>query len=186
MTNPIEHDQQDPQKWRLVLDNDERLEARSATTSADRAVTLSMSPARAMDLGLVLSGYTRMAAIFEEVGQVSGTEENLSRALLATARAAKGTQLVPGSSAKVTDGNRLRAIEVLQGSRSELSHSTLLAVVDSAVRWLDEDMDHNAMDLLSAVDDEVGTAVYFTLIGHPVPPAMIETKAAPGMDKDHQ
>ncbi len=68
-------------------------------------------------------------------------------------------------------GNRLRAMELLQTSRSELSHSTLLAVVDSAVRWLDENMDHQAMDLLSAVDDEVGTAVYFTLIGHPMPVA---------------
>ncbi len=58
-------------------------------------------------------------------------------------------------------------------------------VVDSAVRWLEEDRDYQAMDLLGAVDGEVGTAVYFTLIGHPMPvrPAQDEPT---GMDRDHQ
>ena len=186
VTNTIEHGQQDPQKWQLVLDNSERLEARSAANAEDPAVTVSMTPARAFDLSLVLRGYTRLAAVFEEVSQVSSSEDSLSRALLDAARAARVTTApAAATSTKVTDGNRLRAMELLQGSRSELSHSTLLAVVDSAVRWLDEDMDYNAMDLLSAVDDEVGTAVYFTLIGHAVPSGLVESKAA-GMDKDHQ
>lgn len=183
MSDPIEHEQQDPQKWRLVLDSKERLEARRATSHEDHAVTLSMSPARAADLGDVLRGYTRMAAVFEEVHQVSGTEENLARALHDASAAARGTPPQPGISTKVTDGNRLRAMEILQTSRSELSHSTLLAVVDSAVRWLDEDLEYQAMDLLSAVDDEVGTAMYFTLIGHSEPPKAVPIKAA-GVDKD--
>ena len=185
MTNPIEHDHQEPQKWRLVLDNSERLEARPAADVGDPAVTLSMSPARAADLGDVLDGYTRMAAIFDEVSQVSSTEENLARALRDAAAAAKGAKSGPTTKMKVTDGNRLRALEILQGSRAELSHSALLTIVDSAARWLDEDMDYQAMDLLSAIDDEVGTAVYFTLIGHPMPVVPAETDPN-GVDKDHR
>ena len=121
MTNPIEHGQQDPQIWRLVLDNNERLEARSAASVNDPAVTLSMTPARASDLSLVLSGYSRMAAIFEEVGQVSGTEENLSRALIDAAQAAWGTTAAAAvTSAKVTDGNRLRAADLREARQADL------------------------------------------------------------------
>lgn len=185
MTNPIEHDQQDPIEWRLVLDNRERLKARPATSPEDPAVTLSMSPARAADLADVLDGYTRMAAVFDAVSQVSSTEEDLARALRDMAAAAKVTEPEMATGTKVTDGNRLRALEILQTARAELSHSSLLAIIDSAVRWLDEDMDYQAMDLLSAVDDEVGTAVYFTLIGHPMPVTSAGDEPT-GVDKDRR
>jgi hypothetical protein len=185
VTNSIEHVQQHPPVSGLALDHGERLEARAAANPEDRAVTLSMSSARACDLSIVLSGYSRIAAIFEEVGQVSSGEESLSRALQDAAAAARGTRPEPGTSTKVTDGNRLRAMEVLQNSRPELDHSALLAVIDSAARWLDEDMDYNAMDLLDAVDQEVGTEVYFILLGRPTPSGLVESKAT-GVDKDHR
>ena len=54
---------------------------------------------------------------------------------------------------------------VLQEARPELSHSKLVAIIDAAAWWLDDGMDLMAMDLLSAVDESVGAALYFTLLG---------------------
>jgi hypothetical protein len=54
---------------------------------------------------------------------------------------------------------------MLQKARPELSHGKLIAIVDAAARWLDDDMDHMAMDLLNTIDGDLGMALYFTLLG---------------------
>jgi hypothetical protein len=178
VTNPIQHAEQDPRSWRLILDESEQLQVRATDSADSPAVTLTMSAARANDLSLVLHNYTRIVSIFQETSEVSSTEDSLARGLRDAAAAARGTASAPAEPTKVTDGARVKAMEILQQSRPNLTHSALVAVVDAAVWWLEDEMDYNAMDLLGAVDDEVGTAAYFTLIGHPVPSGLVESKTS--------
>ena len=138
-------------------------------------VALFMSAARASDLSAVLDAYSRVMAIAQAAGEVSGTEDSLQRALRDAALAARGTDAEPAGPAKITDGARLKAMEVLQQARPELNHSTLVSVVDAAVRWLDDDRTNMAMDLLDAVSDGAGTTVCRTLLGRRTP-----SPAAPG------
>jgi hypothetical protein len=66
---------------------------------------------------------------------------------------------------------------VLQEARPELSHSRLVAIIDAAAWWLNEDMDYMALDLLNTVEESVGTTVYFTLLGRAAPEQPLSERA---------
>ena len=70
-----------------------------------------------------------------------------------------------GPPSKIAHGDRLKAMAVLQEARPELSHSKLVAIIDAAAWWLDDGRDYMAMDLLTTVDESVGAALCFTLLG---------------------
>ena len=99
--------------------------------------------------------------------EVSGTEESLSRGLYDAAELltlGAGRESVPLG--KVTSGRRLRAMAVLQEHRPDLDHGQLIAVVDVAAMWTDEDEDYLVTDLLRAIGgDEVAGAAYLALTG---------------------
>ena len=166
MTDPTHDQVQDRPPWRLVLDEGERLEVRSVQPDAGNSpvVTLVLPAWRAADLGHVLDAYTRLSAIIDGVRQVSAVESSLARALADASAVARGTE-VAGTRSKIVTGDRLKAMAVLQDARPELSHSKLVAIIDAAAWWLDNGMDLMAMDLLSTVDENVGAALYFTLLG---------------------
>ena len=94
MTDPTHDQVQDRPPWRLVLDEGERLEVRPAAAGLPM-VTLVLPALRAADLGQVSDAYTRMAAIFTDVSQVSGIESSLARALTDAFAVARGTMLLP-------------------------------------------------------------------------------------------
>jgi hypothetical protein len=171
MTDPTQAHGQEQAPWRLVLEEGEQLEVRTAdsipTSQASRsAVVLSMPAWRAADLARVMDAYSRISAIFAETSEVSGTESSLARALSDAAAAATGADDPPTAEpARVGHRGRLKAMAMLQKARPELSHGKLIAIVDAAARWLDDDMDHMAMDLLNTIDDDQGMALYFTLLG---------------------
>jgi hypothetical protein len=119
-------------------------------------VVLRMPPWRAFDLAHVLRAYTRLVDVVSESSEVSGTEASLSRALLDAVNVARPAQdSAPTGPGKVTSGQRVRAMAVLQAHRPELDHTTLIALVDAAARWLDEpDGDEYAYALLGTVTDQ--------------------------------
>ena len=171
MTDRTQDPVQEQQPWRLVLDEGDRLEVQpTGESESGRAeVALFMPAWRAADLSRVMDAYSRMAAIFTSISEVSGTESSLARALRDAADAASGGAEVPPGRSKIGGGHRLKAMAVLQDARPELSHSRLVAIIDAAAWWLDEGMDNMAIELLSAVDERIGTAVYCALAGRPAP-----------------
>jgi hypothetical protein len=185
MTDPTHDDRPDPSTWRLLLDEGDGLEVRLAarskeSTSEPPDIRLWLSAGRAYDLSRVLRAYNRMVAIFTEASQVSGTEESLARALGDAAAAAVGRSGTPPEPSKVGSGERLKAMAVLQEARPELSHSTLLAIVDAAAWWLDNDKDHMATDLLEAVaPGDVAQQLYTTLLNWEPPAAPPERETEP-------
>lgn len=169
MTDPIHATDEDPAPLRLVLDEGERLELQPADrgTGGQAEVVLRMPAWRAADLARVLSAYSRMSAIFMETSQVSTIEASLARALKDAAAAARADGGPPVKPSKIRDEDRLKAMSVLQAARPELGHSQLVAIVDAAAWWLDNDMDHLASELLGVVEDDLAMELYFTLLGRP-------------------
>ena len=183
MTNPTDGLPPEPTSWRLILDEGDgmevRLSERAAGEPGPSEVALFMSAARASDLGAVLDAYSRIMTIAQAAGEVSGTEDSLQRALRDAAHAATGRSASTRQPRKITDGARLKAMGLLQQARPELSHSRLVSIVDAAAWWLNDDMDHMAMDLLGAVHERTATTVYLTLLGRSTPPATAPS-VAPG------
>ena len=170
MTDPTHADRQDQAPWRLALDEGERLEVRLAAGSPERLtgqpeVVLAMPAWRAADLGRVMDAYTRIAAIFTEASQVNGVEASLARALGDAAAAARGEDKASRTDSKVEARHRLRAMAVLQEARPELSHSKLISIIDAAAWWLHQGLDDMALELLTTVEETVGTTVCLTLLG---------------------
>jgi hypothetical protein len=171
MTHPIDALRPDPRSWRLILDEGEAMEVRLAERPDDQlgpmVVALFMSADRAADLSDVVGTYTRIAAIMHGASQVSGTEESLQRGLMDAARAAKSTLRPPNPTVKVSDGARLKAIELLQAARPELTHSAAVAIIDAAAWWIKDDMFEMAADLLAAIHPDAGMSVYSALLDWP-------------------
>jgi hypothetical protein len=175
MTDPTDDIPPEPRQWRLVLDEGETLEVRPADRPDEpgpAAVVLFMSANRAADLSEVLGAYSRVSEIMHDVTQVSVTEESLQRGLMDAARAVKGTLHAARTPTTISDGAKLAAMDVLQAARPELTHSAVVAIIDAAAWWLADDKDHRAMDLLTAVQADVGMSVYFTLLDRPTPPSL--------------
>jgi hypothetical protein len=150
----------------LKLDSGELLEVAAAATEAGVPVVLRMTAARAYDLAFVLDSYTRLVEVLSRSSEVSGTEESLSRALFDSAALLIPTRPHSPALGKVTSGRRLRAMAILQEHRPDLDHSTLVAVVDAAAMWTDENEDYLVTALLSAVGgDEAAGAAYLALTG---------------------
>ena len=149
-----------------------RLTEKSDGEPAPFEVALFMSAARASDLSEVLGAYSRIVAISQKSAEVSSTEDSLQRALRDAARAVRGSERGATTPAKIGDGARLKAMEVLQQARPELNHSAVLSIIDAAVWWLNDNRDYMAMDLLTAVHEDVGMTVYFTLLGRETPPSL--------------
>jgi hypothetical protein len=167
MTNPT--DPSNGPRLRLTLDDGELLEVDGLTVddSGVPAIVLRLTPWRAHDLAHVLDAYTRMVAVVSASEEVSGTEESLSRALFdAVALVRPAGELVPAGLGKVTTVRRVRAMAVLQQHRPDLDHTTLIAVVDAAAMWTDENEDYLVTSLLRAVaSDEAAGAAYMALTG---------------------
>ena len=172
MTNPTNDDQNDRPRLRLRLDSGEVLEVDGTTVDSglDRpapAVVLRLTPWRAHDLAHVLQTYTEIMEVVTRSSEVSGTEESLSRGLYDAAELltpGAGRQSIPLG--KVTSGRRLRAMAAPQEHRPDLDHSQLIAVVDAAAMWTDEDQDYLVTALLGAVGgEEVAGAAYMALTG---------------------
>src|SRR5215203_4545292 len=163
VTNPTDDLPPEPQSWRLLLDEGEGMEVRLTDKSDDEPapfeVALFMSAARASDLSEVLGAYSGILAIAQKSAEVSSTEDSLQRALRDAARAVRGSERGATTPAKIGDGARLKAMEVLQQARPELNHSAVISIIDAVVWWLNDKMDYMAMDLLTAVHEDVGMTV---------------------------
>jgi hypothetical protein len=152
--------------WRLVLTEGELVEVRPAPTPDTKPqIVLTLPPWRASDLSVTLDRYNRLAAIFAESSDIM-TEESLARALGDARAAATGPSDAVRPASKVGPAERGQAMVVLQQARSDLSHDKLVAIIDAAAWWLDNQQDYKATDLLEAlVPAETGAEVYMILIG---------------------
>lgn len=172
MTNPTERGHAEQSEWDLVLDEGDRMLVR-ARPGADGSVTVSLSPARAYDLSLVLTAYGRITSVVDESSQVSGTEDSLARGLRQASAVAGADRPRPPAQRPPTtiigEPERLMATSQLQHLRPELSHSAAVSVIDAAAWWLEIGRDYMAMDLLQVVLPDAGTLPYSTLIGHDLP-----------------
>jgi hypothetical protein len=157
---------------RLVLDFGEVIEVDGSELydpAAERevpAVVIRLSGARAHWLGTVLEAYTRVCDL---VGTVDTVELPAAWALHAAALAADPTAAHYRAAARPVDvsgGQRLRSAAVLR-EQEDLDDTTLMAVVDSAARWLAEaDGVRYAYALLGAVtDQETQDRAYYALTG---------------------
>jgi len=172
VTNPTEREHAEQSEWDLVLDEGDRMQVR-AQPGADGSVTVSLSPARAYDLSLVLSAYGRITAVIDEASQVSGTEDSLARGLRQASALARADWPRPPAPRPPTtiigEPERLKATSQLQQLRPELSHSAAVSVIDAAAWWLEIGRDYMAMDLLQIVLPDAGAVPYSTLIGRNLP-----------------
>lgn len=166
MTDPTHAEPPDP-PWKLTLENGDRLEVRPPAEigggKAEPQVVLTLRPYRAVELGLVLDRYNRLAAIFAESSDI-WTEESLSRGLRDAPAAIRGDVTPQPSPSKVGVAERGMAMVMLQEARPELTHDQLVAVVDATAWWLDSDEDYKARDLLDSVASDVGTEIYMKLL----------------------
>lgn len=159
-----------PARLRLVLDDGEVLElplAPKAETGGSRVV-LRLPATRAYDLSRVLDSYTAMVEMAAQASEVSGTEATLARALRDAAAAAGQRHGSPSAAGTVGEPARLQAMAELQAARPDLSHGSLIAVVDAAAAWVAQREDYHAAALLDAVagEDGAGSQAYLTLIGY--------------------
>ena len=184
MTDPIDGTPQQPRSWKLILDEGDDLEVRAADRPDDplgpHPVAVFMSADRAADVSEVLGAYTRIAEIMQEAGQVSSTEASLQHGLRQAALAAKDLDNPTATGTRIGHGARLKAMEILQAARTDLSHTALMAITDSAARWLTDNRDDTAIDLLTAVTEDAGMNVYLALLGRPAPPPLIAGARTPG------
>ena len=180
MTEPTDDDLQEPPGLRLVLDDGEVLELHPGADPevGGSAVTLRLPLARANDLSRVLDSYTAMVELAAQASEVSGTEATLARALRDAAAAAGQRHGSPSAAGTVGEPARLQAMAELQAARPDLSHGSLIAVVDAAAAWVAQREDCHAAALLDAVagDDGAGSQAYLTLIGYDRMPAQGETR----------
>jgi hypothetical protein len=157
MTNPTDPV---PDRFRLGLDDGEVVEVDGSTImdadagKAVPAVLVRMPGFRAHDLAHALDQLTRVGAIVAG-GELVANEARLSWALDAAA-AVLGDRSALRCAARVaervTSGQRMRAAAVLQ-ERAGFAVLTLVAVVDAAARWVDEDGHEYAIALLEATTD---------------------------------
>lgn len=185
MTNPTERGHAEQSEWDLVLDEGDRMLVR-ARPGADGSVTVSLSPARAYDLSMVLTAYGRIASVVDESSQVSGTEDSLARGLRQASALARPDRPHPPAPPTTIIGEpeRLMATSQLQHLRPELSHSAAVSVIDAAAWWLEIGRDYMAMDLLQVVLPDAGTLPYSTLIGHDLPEPPPGPSRTGGVDND--
>jgi hypothetical protein len=186
VTNPTEREHAEHSEWDLVLDEGDRMQVR-AGQGADGSVTLSLSPARAYDLSLVLSAYGRITTVVDESSQVSGTEDSLARGLRQASAVARADRPRPAQRPPTTiigEPERLKATSQLQRLRPELSHSAAVSVIDAAAWWLEIGRDYMAMDLLRIVLPDAGSLPYSTLIGHDLPEPPPSPSATGGVDNN--
>ena len=187
MTNPTEREHAEQSEWDLVLDEGDRMQVR-AQPGADGSVTVSLSPARAYDLSLVLSAYGRITTVVDESSQVSGTEDSLARGLRQASALARADWPRPPAPRPPTtiigEPERLKATSQLQQLRPELSHSAAVSVIDAAAWWLEIGRDYMAMDLLQIVLPDAGAVPYSTLIGHDLPQPPPAPSSTAGVDNN--
>jgi hypothetical protein len=158
MTNPTD----DPaaRRLRIELDEGEVLEIDGSTIydrGAQRGVpvvVLRLPSFRAHALSHVLSIWTQLVDLVEEVRHISGTEDSLARGLHEAAAVLDDPAALADSlyrHSTVRSGERLAAMGELQHARSDLTHSELIAVVDAAAWWVDQDDHEEVWALFSAV-----------------------------------
>ena len=157
--------------WRLRLSEGDTIELRAAPGSGDGKtepeITLTLPAWRARDLATVLDRYARIVRIYQESSDV-WTEDSLVRGLRDAAAAATGpADGAPQAPTRVGAVERGHAMVQLQEARPELTHDQLVAVVDAAAWWFDNDEDYKVIDLLDAVipGDGASGTVYLTLLG---------------------
>ena len=119
----------------------------------------------------MLDAYTRLGDLASVTTTVSATERSLARALRDAAAAAGHVEVASCSVPKITSSARLKAMAELQVACPDLSHSTLVAIID-AVAWLiDQEEDYDVTGVLDAVtSDGTGADTYLTLVGYDGPP----------------
>lgn len=167
MTHPTDADTPDPAGEQLRLDEGEILELRP--DAAD--IVLRLPATRAYDLSRVLDAYTGLLDLASAAATVSSTEQSLARSLRDAAARAGYDGPAPWTSTRVDSAGRLRAMAQLQARRSDLSHSTVVAIVDAAAWLVDRDQDYDVTGLLDAVADQgestTGADVYLALLDYP-------------------
>jgi hypothetical protein len=150
----------------LVLDEGERLDVRIGGDE----VILRLPASRAHDLSFVLETYSRFGDLASVTSTVSATEQSLARALRDAAAAAGHVASASSPVPSISSGARLKAMAKLQSACPDLSHSTLVAIVDAVLWLIDQDEDYDVAGVLDAITlDSTGADAYLTLVGHNEP-----------------
>jgi hypothetical protein len=168
MANPT-HERFEP--IRLRLDGGEVVEVNGSELydadagQAAPAVLVRLPGDRAHWLAHVLDAYTRVCALVAE--EIDAAEAPLAWALDAAAAAVHDRSALRCASRRsvtVSSGQRMAAAAVLREAE-DFDGLTLIAVVDAAARWVDEDGGEYAYLLLAAVTEEaVASRAYAALL----------------------